>query len=77
MGTATKAEPLRKLDATLIKVEYPDRWRDYSGVVIRRDDLTSDVRAAAADDWAFVVTRSPLGESDSCREHKSFVRRFL
>lgn len=58
MGPATKAEALKKLDATLVKVGYPDRWRDYKGVVIRRDDLTGDVRAGAADDWAFVTQRS-------------------
>jgi putative endopeptidase len=58
MGPATKAEALKKLDATTIKVGYPDHWRDYSRVVIRRDDLTGDVRAAAAGDWAFVVNRS-------------------
>jgi putative endopeptidase len=58
MGPATKAEALKKLDATLVKVGYPDRWRDYKGVVIRRDDLTGDVRAGAADDWAFVIQRS-------------------
>ena len=58
MGPATKAEALRKLDAVTIKVGYPDKWRDYAGVTIRRDDLAGDVRAAAADDWAFVVQRS-------------------
>jgi putative endopeptidase len=66
MGSATKAEALKKLDATLIKVGYPDRWRDYGGVVIRRDDLIGDVRAAATDDWAFVVQRSigPVDRSE-------------
>ena len=66
MRPTTRAEALRKLDATLVKVGYPDRWRDYSGVVIRRDDLTGDVRAAAADDWAFVVQRSmgPVDRSE-------------
>jgi putative endopeptidase len=66
MGPATKAEALRKLDATLVKVGYPDRWRDYSSVVIRRDDLTGDVRAAAAADWSFVVERSagPVDRSE-------------
>ena len=58
MGPATRAEALKKLDATLIKVGYPDRWRDYSDVVIRRDDLTGNVLQAAADDWSFVVRRS-------------------
>jgi putative endopeptidase len=58
MGPATKAEALRKLDTYVIKVGYPDKPRDYSGVVIRRGDLLGDVRAAAAADWAFYVARS-------------------
>ena len=58
MGAATRAEALKKLDAVTIKVGYPDRWRDYSGVTIRRDDLVGDVRAALAADWSFVVARS-------------------
>lgn len=66
MMPATKAEALRKLDAMLIKVGYPDRWRDYSTVVIRRDDLLGDVRAAAVADWAFYVKRSkgPVDRSE-------------
>ncbi len=66
MGPSTKAEALRKLDAVTIKVGYPDKWRDYAGVVIRRDDLMADARAAAADDWAFAVQRSkgPVDRSD-------------
>jgi putative endopeptidase len=58
MSPATKAEALKKLDAVTIRVGYPDAWRDYAGVVIRRDDLLGDVRAAAAADWAFLVGRS-------------------
>ena len=66
MGPATKAEALRKLDAVTIKVGYPDTWRDYADVVIRRDDLMADVRAAAAADWAFVVERGkgPVDRAD-------------
>ena len=58
MGPSTKAEALRKLDVVTIKVGYPDKWRDYAGVTIRRDDLMADVRSAAADDWALLVQRS-------------------
>jgi len=58
MGPTTKAEALRKLDTYVIKVGYPDRWRDYSRVRISRDDLMGDVRAAAAADWAFYIARS-------------------
>ena len=66
MGPATRAEALRKLDAVTIKVGYPDRWRDYAGVTMRRDDLMADVRSAAADDWNFVVQRSkgPVDRSE-------------
>jgi len=66
MGPATRAEALRKLDAVTIKVGYPDTWRDYGGVRIRRDDLVGDVRATAAADWAFVVGRAegPVDRGD-------------
>jgi putative endopeptidase len=66
MESSTKAEALRKVDAMSIKVGYPDHWRDYSRVVIRRDQLAADVRAAAAGDWSFVVRRStgPVDRSE-------------
>jgi putative endopeptidase len=58
MGPATKKEALKKLDTYTVKVGYPDRPRDYSRVVIRRDDLVGDVRRAADADWDFYVRRS-------------------
>lgn len=59
MSVETKAEALKKLDTYTIKVGYPDTpQRDYSSVVIRRDDLLGNVRRAAANDWAFLVRRS-------------------
>jgi len=66
MGPATKAEALAKLDTYSVKVGYPDKWRDYSRVTIRRDDLVGDVRAAAVADWAFYVGRSdgPVDRDD-------------
>jgi predicted metalloendopeptidase len=36
---------LAKLDTS--KVGYPDRWRDYSGLHVERDDFLADVLAAA------------------------------
>jgi putative endopeptidase len=66
MGAETKAEALKKLDAVSIKVGYPDSWRDYGNVAIRRDDLVGDVRAAAAADWQFILARSsgPVDRND-------------
>ena len=66
MGPATKAEALAKLDTYVVKVGYPDSWRDYSKVAIRRDNLVGNVRSAAAADWAFYVGRSdgPVDRAD-------------
>ena len=66
MSPATRREALKKLDTYIIKVGYPDTWRDYSNVVIRRDDLVGNVRRAAAADWDFYVQRSkgPVDKSD-------------
>ena len=66
MSPATRAEALKKLDTYTIKVGYPDKWRDYSNLVIRRDDLVGNVRRAAAADWQFYVGRStgPVDKAD-------------
>src|SRR5205085_603623 len=58
MRPPTRREALKKLDTYVIKVGYPDTWRDYSNVVIRRDDLVGNVRRAAVADWDFYVQRS-------------------
>jgi len=36
---ATRREALDKLSKLTTKVGYPDRWHDYGGLVIKRDDL--------------------------------------
>ena len=45
MQPATRAEALRKLDAITVKIGYPTKWRDYSGLKIA-GDYTRDVMAA-------------------------------
>jgi endothelin-converting enzyme/putative endopeptidase len=42
MTDATKARALAKLHAVANKVGYPDRWRDYSSVVVKRDDFAGN-----------------------------------
>ncbi|MEP6982408.1 MAG: M13 family metallopeptidase [Sphingomicrobium sp.] len=66
MSPATRHEALKKLDTYNIKVGYPDSWRDYSNVAIRRGDLVGNVRRAATADWAFYVQRSkgPVDKSE-------------
>jgi len=46
MSDITKHHALVKLDAITNKIGYPDHWRDYSEVVIRRDDFFGDAMRA-------------------------------
>ena len=44
MSPETKARALHKLQAFVPKIGYPDRWRDYTSVVIHADDLVGNIQ---------------------------------
>ena len=46
MGEATKQRALEKLHGVVNKIGYPEKWRDYSSIVIRRDDYFGNVERA-------------------------------
>ncbi len=46
MGPETKKQALAKLHAIVNKVGYPDKWRDYAPVEIKRGDFTGNVARA-------------------------------
>jgi putative endopeptidase len=48
MGPETRKKALEKLAKFHTKIGYPDRWRDYSTLEIRADDLVGNVRRADA-----------------------------
>ena len=48
MGPETRGRALDKLSKFRPKVGYPDKWRDYSSLQIRRDDLVGNVRRSTA-----------------------------
>ncbi|MFY0406223.1 M13 family metallopeptidase [Solicola sp. PLA-1-18] len=48
MSQTTKARALDKLEAFTPKVAHPVRWRDYSALEVRDDDLLGNVRSALA-----------------------------
>jgi putative endopeptidase len=44
MSTATRKEALAKFATFTPKIGYPDKWRDYSSLDVRRDDLFGNVQ---------------------------------
>jgi putative endopeptidase len=46
MSDATKAEAKKKLDAFRDKIGYPEQWRDYSTLVVKRDDPVGNLQRA-------------------------------
>lgn len=42
MGAETRARAIAKLDAMRVKIGYPDRWRDWSGLRVDRDSFAGN-----------------------------------
>jgi predicted metalloendopeptidase len=47
MSDATKQQALLKLHGVTNKIGYPDRWRDYSSIVLKKNDLQGNAERAA------------------------------
>jgi putative endopeptidase len=48
MTPATREKALNKLHHFGVKIGYPDHWRDYSALAIKRDDLLGDIQRAVS-----------------------------
>lgn len=57
MTPETKTRAHEKLAMFTPKIGYPDKWKDYSALVIRRDDLLGNVRRANEWQWNYQVAR--------------------
>jgi putative endopeptidase len=53
MSDATKKAALTKLAKMDVMVGYPDKFRDYSKLEMRPDDLYGNVKRSAAFEWAY------------------------
>ncbi len=53
MGPDTKKQALEKLGELHRKIGYPNHWRDYSGLVVRREDLIGNVMRANEFEFAY------------------------
>jgi putative endopeptidase len=57
MSPVTRQKALDKLHAFTPHIGYPDKWRDFSGLVIKRDDLIGDSERASAFEWNYRLGR--------------------
>jgi putative endopeptidase len=57
MSEATKAKALEKLGKFIAKIGYPDKWRDYSTLEIKADDLIGNLQRIAAFGHAYEVAK--------------------
>lgn len=57
MSPATRAKAKAKLDTLYVGIGYPDRWRDYSGLVVARDDAFGNAVRAELFDYASVLSQ--------------------
>jgi len=48
MSDTTKQQAYKKLNTIVNNIGYPDKWRDYSSVVVERNDYAGNVQRAAA-----------------------------
>ena len=60
MSDATKQKALEKLAAFNTKIGYPDKWKDYHGVVIARSSYWDDMMAASR--WNVADDRAKVGK---------------
>lgn len=57
MGKQTKMEALAKLDKMGVKVGYPDKWRDYSGLAISSESYVSNVLNSQAFEFRYSMDK--------------------
>ena len=57
MCDATKQRAIEKLSTIVVKVGYPDKWRDYSGLEIKNDSYFANVIRSNQFDIAYMVSK--------------------
>ena len=57
MGPKTKQEALAKLDNMRVKVGYPNKWRDYSGLEITSDSYVMNVLNSQAFEFRYAMNK--------------------
>ena len=66
MTPETKQRAHEKLATFVTKIGYPDKWKDYSALEVKRDDIIGNVKRAAQWDWSRQLARldQPVDRSE-------------
>ncbi len=65
MSAATKTKAKQKLDTLIVGVGYPDKWRDYGGLDVKRDDALGN--AMRAEEVEYQVAAEGTRRTDRSR----------
>ena len=57
MSADTQAQAQDKLDKFTVKIGYPNKWRDYSALEVRPDDLFGNAERAGIFQWNYQLNR--------------------
>ena len=57
MDETTRAAALKKLSTFNVKIGYPDKWRDYSGLIIDRTSYLVNLRRAAEFNFRYNISK--------------------
>jgi putative endopeptidase len=60
MSEATKEQALAKLNAFTKKIGFPDKWKNYDGLVIKRNDFLGNLRRCSQ--WTYEDNINKLGK---------------
>ncbi len=58
MSPATKQKAIEKLEKMTIRVGYPNKWRDYSGLEISRDSYLQNILRASNFNFKFNISKA-------------------
>jgi len=66
MGDSTKVKAIEKLNTFYVKIGYPDKWRDYSKLDIKKDSYFANIQRANKFEAAYMFAKAgkPVDKSE-------------
>lgn len=58
MGDSTKIKAIEKLNSFYVKVGYPDKWKDYTGLNIEKDSYWANVKRATEFELDYMLSKA-------------------